>query len=295
VDFRVNEKLVLFQFYAYLRSLVSSAMWQRVTSPANFLGEKDISSIFYLRKLLALKDICRQFGLPDAMVTVSPCDATGGFPIPTWLNAELSTLGSSLRTSGGVIANIHFGHVIHEVARVLLGGVASTGKQQKFHLLSTSEDPSSYNNVRTFFVRLESQKRGTVHGHILFWLSDFGSTTFAERLTDEIHPAELGLSRWISKIQVNSRRSHLGEPRIRRYVGTLLAGLRSHNDITVARGDSLSYVCTYSSKASDALVNASELNVRATSDPSLRHGEVEQLLASVEMTIPEAALQLSRV
>jgi hypothetical protein len=294
-DYRRNERLVLLHFYAHLRALVSSAVAQKITTPSNYLAEKDISSTYYLRKMLCLKDVCRQHGLPHLMVTLSPCDSPGGLPLPSWLDTEFTTSGASVRIKGAPVSNVHFAHVIHELARVLFAGVSAHGRQQKHHLLYAPTQERDGNNVKTFFTRLETQRRGTIHGHILFWLNNFDDTLLASLTTTELFREHPLLSSWISRIQASSKRTQDGERRIRAYVQELLCGLRSHIDVTAGRGTSLSYVCTYSSKASDALVGASELNARATADPSRTQGEISAILASVEIGVPETALHLSEV
>jgi hypothetical protein len=291
-DYRCNEPLVLLVYYCYVRTLVTSAVNQRLTSPANYLAEKPICSLYYLRQLLCLKDTCRQLGLPSLMVTLAPRDSPQGFGIPKWLNQELHDCGKTVRERGGSAANVHFAHVIMQVAKVLLAGITAKGRPTQNHLLAHDDEKS---NVQGLFVRLETQRRLTLHGHILLWVNKVAGTRLEQQLSCETHSSSPLIREWVQTIQCSSKRTRTGRAVIRQYVEEILVGLQSHCDVITGHSESLPYVCTYSSKLAEQLVQASDIDRVSSSDEQERYAAVRDIMDKIEIGVPEAALSLSSI
>lgn len=72
---------------------------------------------------------------------------------------------------------IHIAHVLEQYIRGYLCGTNTN--RWKDHLFAKKSDPSS-NNVTNYFYRVEFQKRGTLHTHILIWLEDMNEVDITE-------------------------------------------------------------------------------------------------------------------
>ena len=111
-------------------------------------------------------DAVKQFGHPDLFITISPFEWT--FPQPPWLQKLREDTGQG-PTNLSAFETVHIVNVLEQVVRGYLTG--SNCKRWSTHVFNYDYKKDK-KNVKTYFYRFEFQDRGTVHLHMLVWLTD---------------------------------------------------------------------------------------------------------------------------
>ena len=219
----------------------------------------------------ALVDLQRQVGWPSLFVTIAPYEWS--FPYHQWLQDELAK-SLLARLEMPVAETLHLAHVLTQAVKGLLTGANEGLQNKREHVFSSGEGPGK---VRHWVARLEFQDgkrkrhvhrngqfyhgRGTVHVHILLWLSDMHAMELPSKIRadipgeDEAEMRDLVLgsqldytsSGWPvreepTEVQEEEQRLKLHHPReafercCRAYLPDVLAALRCHVDVQASDG-----------------------------------------------------------
>ncbi|CAE7436900.1 unnamed protein product, partial [Symbiodinium sp. CCMP2456] len=144
----------------------------------------------------ALVDLQRQIGWPSLFITIAPYEWS--FPYHQWLQDEL-TKSLRARLDAPVAETLHLAHVLSQAVKGLLTGANEGMQAKREHVFTSGEGPGK---VRHWVARLEFQDgkrkrhvyrnnqfyhgRGTVHVHILLWLSDMHAMDLSAKIRADI-------------------------------------------------------------------------------------------------------------
>ena len=245
----------------------------------------------------ALVDLQRQIGWPSLFITIAPYEWS--FPYHPWLQDELKK-SLLARLEMPVAETLHLAHVLAQAVKGLLTGANEGMQAKREHLFCSSEGPGK---VRHWVARLEFQDgkrkrhvhrhgqfyhgRGTVHVHILLWLSDMQAMNLSSKIRADVPGEEepelrdlvVGLqldytsSGWPfreepTEVAEEEQRLRLHHPReafernCRAYLPDVLAALRCHVDVQASDGRAM--ILKYCARVSSALLSNESKNREIT-------------------------------
>ena len=219
----------------------------------------------------ALVDLQRQIGWPSLFITIAPYEWS--FPYHRWLQDELRK-SLLARLEMPVPETLHLAHVLTQAVKGLLTGANEGMQAKREHLFCSREGPGK---VRHWVARLEFQDgkrkrhvyrdgqfyhgRGTVHVHILLWLSDMQAMNLSSKIRADVPGEEepelrdlvvgsqldYTSSGWPlreepTEVAEEEQRLRLYHPRealernCRAYLPDILAALRCHVDVQASDG-----------------------------------------------------------
>ena len=271
-DFSINFEVLQYQYDRWLFKNITGAVNASKASgcsPNHSLENKSFSKTFWQHQNLYLMDAVRQYGYPSFFITISPYEWT--FPFPPFLEEIRSRYFKDV-TETPTIETLHITDVLEQFARGYLTG--GNCNRWRTNVFTNLQDPTS-KNLQTFFYRLEFQKRGTLHLHMLVWVKDISATT-ADLLHASVTWENARDAFTVASIQKsdksclpvreypdsfiterNGRRTlqfqHTeddAERHIRAYITTLLGSLLCRTDVQLADGKALllKYVSSYVTK-----------------------------------------------
>ena len=234
----------------------------------------------------ALVDLQRQIGWPSLFITIAPYEWS--FPYHRWLQDELRK-SLLARLEMPVAETLHLAHVLAQAVKGLLTGANEGMQAKREHLFCSSEGPGK---VRHWVARLEFQDgkrkrhvyrqgqsyhgRGTVHVHILLWLSNMQAMDLSSKIRAEVPGDEepelrdlvvgsqldYTSSGWPfreepTEVAEEEQRLRLHHPReafernCRAYLPDILAALRCHVDVQASDGRAM--ILKYCARVSSAI------------------------------------------
>jgi hypothetical protein len=294
VGYGCNWELQQFVYDLWMWSSLGGAKNAAGVSMRAAVSGRIYSPEYWRTRHAALIDLQRQEGFPTLFVTIAPYEWSA--PYHAWILDEME---KTLRTRLNLPAaeTFHLAHLLVETAKSFLTGKMSQDKQKKNcwreHVFS-AEDPAK-KTVRAVFGRLEFQDgkrkrhisprhfyhgRGTVHLHMLVWLTNCDSIDFTQKIKAELPtlPQEPELydlvkgsqydwddSGWPKRSEPTAwdeearllRLRHPSDAKqmhCRAYMPDVLAAMQCHMDVLASdgRGLLLQYVSSYTAKFSDS-------------------------------------------
>jgi hypothetical protein len=277
--YRDNSSLAHFVFLQWAVRLLTAChhvaerrhiTWKEATE------DRPLCPSYWLAQLNVLQDVCQVYGAPQLFLTMSVDDNFFGFPMPDWLDAEVTRDGRQYRDSG-FIAGVHTARTLIAAFKTLVLGEGPGFRADEAML---SEDGAS--KVTFWFYRLQAQARGSLHLHAL--LFGDGVRQSAERLIvngeTRVRLESEAYCALFDRVQRD------GTQRPRSCFVHVLAGTRSNSDCTFGDGDRLSlatYVCAYACRPEGAPQDVAY----TAQDAAARQ------LASREIHEPEAAVLMT--
>ncbi|CAE7455269.1 Pif1 [Symbiodinium pilosum] len=263
---------------------------------------------------MALVDLQKQIGWPSLFITIAPYEWS--FPYHTWLEDELAkTLSSRLEMP--VSETLHLAHVLTQAVKGLLAGANDGLKPDKEHIFASADGSGK---VFHWVARLEFQDgkrkratfrdaqfyhgRGTIHIHILLWLSRMQDLDLASKIRADVPDAvdaemrdlvmasqlDYNSSGWPvrneeTRVVTAEQRLQLHHPVdafakcCRAYLPDVLAALRCHVDVLASDG----YLPKFSSSFAQELLN----------DQATDFTLARRVLADYHPLQPEMIMQLA--
>ena len=277
-DYGLMHEVLHFHYDLWLWQTVSGAVSQgkkMKCSPNKSLENKTFSTEYWRWQHRYLMDAVNQFGHPDLFITISPFEWT--FPQPPWLQKLREETGHGPTCLSG-FETIHIVHVLEQVVRGYLTGCNCNRWSTQVFNYDYKKDKK---NVKTYFYRFEFQDRGTVHLHMLVWLTDmtkvkvnvfradvpWNNADLAYLVSDlqKSNSSVLPLKTTATEVGTEQAKSTLSfyhpedafELNLRAYISTLLPSLKCRMDVQSSdeKGMILKYVASYVSKWHDAYSN----------------------------------------
>lgn len=310
VDYSLNYEILQFQYDMWLWRTVSGAVQTAISfhcSPARSLETKVFSPQFFKWHHLQLIDCVRQHGFPQLFLTISPYEWT--YPYPYFLSKAMEREAKGA-TEMAVLESLHIGHSLEQIVRGLITG-KNTNRWRK-HILHPL---LGKNNIQNYFYRLEFQKRGTCHIHVLIWCDL--SNTNVHSLRGDIHwdkEQNAFLLYDLQRSNTNSLPLRSNDTKVKKvnnvptlkichpqfeyannirgYISEISSSLKCRMDVqaTDNRNMILRYVTSYVSKVHDAQLQKSTF----TRNPST-YMIAYQHLKALCPNVPEMVLQMSDI
>ena len=277
-DYGLMHEVLHFHYDLWLWQTVSRAISQgkkMKCTPNKALESKTFSTEYWRWQHRYLMDAVNQFGPPDLFITISPFEWT--FPQPPWLQKLREQTGHG-PTNLSAFETIHIVNVLEQVVRGYLTGSNSNRWTTQVFNYDYKKDKK---NVKTYFYHFEFQDRGTVHLHMLVWLTDmtkvklnvfradvpWNKPDLAYLASDlqKSNTSALHLKTTATEVTTDQGTPTLSlyhpadafELNLRGYISSLLPSLKCRMDVQSSDGKGmiLKYVASYVSKWHDAYAN----------------------------------------
>ena len=277
IDYSLHFDLMQFSFDRWLYKTITGA----IHSSRKFHGQvsqyqilsaldsKPFSTEYWKWQHRYLIDAVRQFGFPTLFITISPYEWS--YTRPVWLQ-DIITRNNLPPHVVAFYLNFHFLHSLEQIIRGYMCG--GNNSKWKDHLFKDTSPTAGAKNVLTYFYRFEFQERGTLHVHLLVWLSDLTHLQH-QRIRGDLPHIDSYLHPYVQRFQTSHTSSlpihdnvtnvvrtqsgpklQISHPDnafaigLRAYIDTVLPALQCSMDVQVANDNSLilQYVAGYVSK-----------------------------------------------